>query len=130
MHAFFDNPTSTWTFVVADPDTKDAFVIDSVLEFDPASGRIGTKAARGLAAFVQEKGYTIIRIMDTHVHADHATGALALKQVRRRWDNDWICQAKCSAPAREPTYLYRPKGLSSAADIRSKVWLGTSGLRE
>jgi glyoxylase-like metal-dependent hydrolase (beta-lactamase superfamily II) len=81
VHAFFDTPTSTWTFVVVDPATKHAFVIDSVLEFDAASGHIGTKSAQGLAAFVRDSGYNVVRIMETHVHADHATGALALKQV-------------------------------------------------
>lgn len=85
VHAFFDTPTSTWTFVVVDPNTKKAFIIDSVLDFDPASGHISTKSAQALAAFVHEKGYTVTRIMETHVHADHATGALALKQVGCRW---------------------------------------------
>jgi glyoxylase-like metal-dependent hydrolase (beta-lactamase superfamily II) len=81
VHAFFDTTTFAWTFVVVDPSTQDALIIDSVLEFDPASGHIGNKAAQGLAIFVQEKGYNVVRIMETHVHADHATGALALKQV-------------------------------------------------
>jgi hypothetical protein len=46
VHAFSDTPTSTWTFVVVDPATKDAFVIDSVLEFDAASGHIGALALK------------------------------------------------------------------------------------
>ena len=82
VYAFFDTATSTWTYIAADPSTKDAVIIDSVLSYDPASGTIDTSSAQGLAAFVKQKGYRVTRIMETHVHADHATGALALKQVR------------------------------------------------
>jgi glyoxylase-like metal-dependent hydrolase (beta-lactamase superfamily II) len=81
VHAFFDIATSTWTYVVVDPATKDAVVIDSVLEYDPVSGRVGTTSVQGLAAFLKQNEYGVTRIIETHVHADHATGALALKQV-------------------------------------------------
>jgi len=83
VFAFFDAATSTWTYIAVDAATKDAVIIDSVLEYDPASGKVGTNSAQGLAAFVKQKQYRVTRIMETHVHADHATGALALKQVRR-----------------------------------------------
>lgn len=81
VHSFFDNPTSTWTFVVVDPPTKQAMIIDSVLDFEPASGSISTQSARGLVSFVEQNNYEVTRIMETHVHADHATAAFALKQV-------------------------------------------------
>jgi glyoxylase-like metal-dependent hydrolase (beta-lactamase superfamily II) len=81
VHTFFDNPTSTWTCVVVDPPTKQAMIIDSVLDFEPASGSISTQSARGLVSFVEQNNYEVTRIMETHVHADHATAAFALKQV-------------------------------------------------
>lgn len=81
VHSFFDKPTATWTYVVADPETREALVIDPVLDFDPASGRIGYGSVQGLAAFVQANNYTVVRLVETHVHADHLTGAHALKTV-------------------------------------------------
>lgn len=81
VHAFFDKATSTWTYIVVDPATKEAVVIDTVLEYDPVSGKVGTTSVQGLAAFLKQNGYEVTRIIETHVHADHATGALALKQL-------------------------------------------------
>lgn len=84
VHSFFDDATSTWTFVVADPQTKCAMIIDPVLHYDPASGGTGMRTVQGLAAFTLEAQYEVVRIMETHVHADHATGAFALKTVSVR----------------------------------------------
>jgi glyoxylase-like metal-dependent hydrolase (beta-lactamase superfamily II) len=81
VHSFFDKSTSTWTYLVVDPASGHAAIIDSVLEYDCASGTVGMESVKGLLAFVQEKGYQIEKIMETHVHADHLTGAHVLKQV-------------------------------------------------
>lgn len=81
VHSFFDKSTSTWTYVVVDPTSGHAAIIDSVLEYDCASSTVGMESVKGLLAFVREKGYEIERIMETHVHADHLTGAHVLKQV-------------------------------------------------
>lgn len=86
IHSFYDDPTATWTFVVADPATSEAIIVDPVLDFDPVSGRISQKSVKGLAGFVQKEGYRVVRICETHVHADHLTGAYALKQVSRAID--------------------------------------------
>jgi glyoxylase-like metal-dependent hydrolase (beta-lactamase superfamily II) len=63
------------------PKTKDAFVIDPVLDFDLASGKISQKSVKGLAEFIKQQGYNVVRIIETHVHADHLTGAHVLKKV-------------------------------------------------
>lgn len=81
VHCFFDNSTSTWTYIVSDPATREALVIDPVLEYDPASGSIGTDSVSGLKDFIDHQGYKISKIIETHVHADHATGARVLKNV-------------------------------------------------
>lgn len=83
VHSFYDDPTATWTFVVADSDSRKAIVVDPVLDYDPSAGRISQKSVKGLAAFLQQEGYTVERICETHVHADHLTGAYALKNVSR-----------------------------------------------
>src|SRR5690349_1144407 len=73
VHTVFEPQTSTWQYVVADPSTKTAVIIDPVLDFDPARNSITTKSADALLALVKEKGYTVDRLLETHVHADHLT---------------------------------------------------------
>ncbi len=72
---FFDEATNTISYVVADPVTKACAVIDSLLDFDQASGRTRTTSADQIIAFVRESGLTCEWIIDTHVHADHLTAA-------------------------------------------------------
>lgn len=72
---FFDEATNTISYVVADPETRRCAVIDSLLDFDQASGRTSTKSADRMIAFVREQGLTCEWIIDTHVHADHLTAA-------------------------------------------------------
>ena len=73
--AFFDEPTNTISYVVADPETKACAVVDSLLDYDAASGRTATVSADRLIAFVKAQGLTVEWIIDTHVHADHLTAA-------------------------------------------------------
>ena len=79
VHTVFEPQTSTWQYVVADPSTNTAVIIDPVLDFDPARNSIATKSADALLALVKEKGYTVDRLLETHVHADHLTAARYLQ---------------------------------------------------
>lgn len=72
---FFDEATYTISYVVADPETRRCAVIDSLLDFDQASGRTTTTSADRLIAFVREQDLHCEWIIDTHVHADHLTAA-------------------------------------------------------
>ena len=78
--AFFDAGTFTVTYVVADPGSAHAAIIDPVLDYDAASGRTSTASADAVAAFVTESGLTVDWILETHVHADHLSAAPYLKQ--------------------------------------------------
>jgi len=78
--AFFDEATFTVTYVVSDPVTGRAAIIDPVLDFDAASGRTSTAAADDVAAYVNDNTLTIDWILETHVHADHISGAPYLKE--------------------------------------------------
>jgi glyoxylase-like metal-dependent hydrolase (beta-lactamase superfamily II) len=78
--AFFDEATFTVTYVVADPGSAHAAVIDPVLDYDPASGRTSTPSADAVAAFVADNGLTVDWILETHVHADHLSAAPYLKR--------------------------------------------------
>lgn len=79
IKTFFDEPTNTYTHVVWDPATKQAAVIDSVLDYDAASGRTRHDSADEVIAFVRSAGLTVDWIIDTHVHADHLSAAPYLK---------------------------------------------------
>lgn len=80
VKAFFDEATFTVSYVVSDPATGRAAVIDPVLDFDPASGRTSTTSADQIVTFVKENDLTVDWILETHVHADHLSGAPYLKE--------------------------------------------------
>lgn len=80
VKAFFDEATFTVSYVVSDPATARAAVIDPVLDFDPASGRTSTTSADQIVNFAKENDLTIDWILETHVHADHLSGAPYLKE--------------------------------------------------
>ena len=77
--AFFDEPTCTVSYVVSDPESRDAVVIDPVLGFDPVSGRTNTDAAQRILDHVRAEGLKVHRILETHAHADHLSAAQFLK---------------------------------------------------
>ncbi|MGA1342169.1 MAG: MBL fold metallo-hydrolase [Hyphomonas sp.] len=77
---FFDEATNTISYVVADPQTKVCAIVDSLLDFDQASGRTRTDSADRMIAFVREQALTCEWIIDTHVHADHLTAAPHIQQ--------------------------------------------------
>lgn len=113
VHSFWDDATSTFTFCVVCPKTKEAFIIDPVLDFDLASGKISQRSVKGLAAFTREKGYKVVKIVETHVHADHLTGAYALKNVNfdssyrstKRWQANERRNALQILPERPPIHI-------------------------
>jgi glyoxylase-like metal-dependent hydrolase (beta-lactamase superfamily II) len=75
VESFFHAPTNTWTHIVVDPGTRTAAIIDPVLDFDPASGRIWTESAQRLVAYVLAHELGVEWILETHAHADHLTAA-------------------------------------------------------
>lgn len=77
--AFFDTGTSTFSYLVLDPASKRCAIIDSVLDYDPKSGRTRTTQADRLIARVRELGATVDWIIETHAHADHLSAAAYLK---------------------------------------------------
>ena len=79
IQAFFHEPTYTVSYLVSDPATKDAAVIDSVLDFDQKSGRTGTRSADQILAAAKDAGLRIAWILETHAHADHLSAAQHLK---------------------------------------------------
>lgn len=75
VKAFFDEATFAVSYVVSDPDTGRAAIIDPVLDYEPHSGRTTTSAAASLIAYVKESQLGVDWILETHVHADHLSSA-------------------------------------------------------
>ncbi len=76
---FFDDKTNSASYVVHDPETKQAAIIDPVLDYDPATGRTSTMSVEKIAAHIDDAGLTVAWILETHVHADHLTASVWLK---------------------------------------------------
>ncbi len=80
IEPFFDERTFTLTYVVFDEATRDAVVIDPVLDYDLSSGKVWTQSVERVAAFVEAQQLKLHYVLETHAHADHLSGSQWLKQ--------------------------------------------------
>lgn len=81
VHGLYESDTGSWQYVCADPATQTCAVIDPVLDFDPVHARTWTETAEALLKIVEDNGYEVSWILDTHPHADHLTAG--------RWLSEW-----------------------------------------
>ncbi len=81
IKSWFDKDTSTLTYCVYDKTTKDAIVIDSVWDYDLASGSLRMTSVHQVADFIRSEDLKLHFILETHAHADHITGAQPLKKL-------------------------------------------------
>lgn len=79
IDVFFDKPTSTFTYLLADVESRQAIIIDSVMEYDPKSGRTRLDSAQALMTEMQQRQLNVQWLLETHVHADHLSAAHWLK---------------------------------------------------
>lgn len=79
IHAFFDEATNTVSYLVGDPETKQAAVIDPVLDYDHKSGKANVTSADAILARAKQEGLSVALVLETHVHADHLSGAPYIK---------------------------------------------------
>jgi glyoxylase-like metal-dependent hydrolase (beta-lactamase superfamily II) len=79
IHAFFDEPTNTVSYIVMDLGTRRAAVIDPVLDYEPRTGKASTKSTDAILAAASALGASIDWILETHAHADHLSGAPYIK---------------------------------------------------
>ena len=80
IHPFHDPATGTVSYVVHDPATRAAAIIDPVLDYDAAAGRTATRSADALLARLRREGLTLQWILETHAHADHLSAAPYLRE--------------------------------------------------
>ncbi len=79
IRAFFDEPTNTVSYLVWDPDTRRGVAIDPVLDFDAAAGTVDDGSVDELLAAAAAEGVAIEWALETHIHADHLSGAPLIK---------------------------------------------------
>lgn len=80
VQGFFDAATSTVSYVVSDPASREAAIIDAVLDFEPRNASISTSSADSLLDHVAAQGLTLKYLLETHAHADHLSGADYLRE--------------------------------------------------
>lgn len=80
IETFYDQATFTLTYVVYDQKSRDAVVIDPVLDYDPLSSATATKSLEAVEAFLEKEGLRLHYVLETHAHADHLSGAQYLKR--------------------------------------------------
>jgi glyoxylase-like metal-dependent hydrolase (beta-lactamase superfamily II) len=78
--AFFDEPTNSVSYLVADPATRTAAIIDPILDFDIASGCVTTQAAEEILKRAAADGLKVEWVLETHVHADHLSAANVIRE--------------------------------------------------
>jgi glyoxylase-like metal-dependent hydrolase (beta-lactamase superfamily II) len=79
IKAFFDEPTNTVSYVVSDPASRQAVVIDPVLDYDFRSGKAELRSAIAILDYLRSAGLTALFVLETHAHADHLSGAPYIK---------------------------------------------------
>ncbi|MGZ3281782.1 MAG: MBL fold metallo-hydrolase [Xanthobacteraceae bacterium] len=79
IRAFFDEPTNTVSYLVADPATEKAVIIDPVLDYDHDAGTVDTRSVEAILKAADEAGYAVEWVLETHAHADHLSGAPYIK---------------------------------------------------
>jgi len=98
---FFDEGTNTVSYLLGDPATRQAAVIDPVLDFDHRTGNAATKSADLVLDAASAGGWRIVRVLETHVHADHLSGAPYVKQKT-------MAPVGIGARVREVQRIFRP----------------------
>ncbi len=111
IRAFFDEPTNTVTYLVWDPDSRHGVAIDPVLDFDPASGVVNDDSVAELLVAADEEGVTIDWVLETHIHADHLSGAPLIKARTG-------ARIAIGEHVREVQNIFRP--IFGAADVKAE----------
>ncbi|MDB4219288.1 MBL fold metallo-hydrolase [Emcibacteraceae bacterium] len=135
IKAFFDSDTNTITYVVADTTTSACAIIDSVLDYDPTSGRTNTKSADSVISYILKSGYRCQWIVETHIHADHLTAAPYLKNklggktaigndvttVQRSFGPIFNAESSFATDGRQFDHLFRDDEVFKIGNIDARV---------
>lgn len=81
VRTYFDQATNTATHLVSDPGTGAAAIVDPVLDFDPASGKLGTASADAILADIAASDLQLLYVLETHAHADHLSAGDHIRRM-------------------------------------------------
>ena len=81
VQTYFDQATNTATHLLSDPGTGAAAIVDPVLDFDPASGKLGTISADAILADIASSGLQLLYVLETHAHADHLSAGDHIRRL-------------------------------------------------
>jgi glyoxylase-like metal-dependent hydrolase (beta-lactamase superfamily II) len=109
IRGFFDEQTNTISYLVWDPASREAAVIDPVLDYDPADGTVDTRSAQGVLDAVADKELTVLYVLETHAHADHLSAAPLFKRTGAK--------VGIGAHIRDVQKVFRP--MFSADDLKA-----------
>ncbi|MBX9817108.1 MAG: MBL fold metallo-hydrolase [Burkholderiaceae bacterium] len=135
VQAFFDPATWTVSYVVFDHTGGHCAIVDSVLDYDPKSGRTSTRSADALAAFVKEKALTVQWILETHAHADHLSAAhylrkqlggqiaigAAITDVQNVFKGVFNLEPEFHPDGRQFDHLFQPDEVFAIGDLRAQA---------
>lgn len=133
---FYDEQTATVSYVVAEPQSKRAAVIDAVLDYCPRAGRISGQSLERIVAHIEAEGLTVDWILDTHPHADHLTGAAALKErvggrtgigtglieVQQTWKQVYNLGPEVPTDGSQYDHLFADEARFSIGGLEGQVW--------
>ena len=78
----YDQDTSTFTYVVSDPHSRLAAIVDPILKLDYLSGTLGTRSADEVVRYVRDQGFSLQYILATQIHADHLSSGPCIREQR------------------------------------------------
>ncbi|KAI8881665.1 beta-lactamase [Backusella circina FSU 941] len=90
VHTLFEVETETAQYVITDLETREAYIVDPVLDYDPFASTVHPTMANSLLRFIEQHELNVTKIIDTHVHADHLTASYYLKSKLPNNPETWI----------------------------------------
>jgi glyoxylase-like metal-dependent hydrolase (beta-lactamase superfamily II) len=109
VQAYFDPATSTVSYLVSDPTTKAAAILDPVADFDPRNARLSHRSADAILEAIAERGLDLKYVMETHAHADHLSAA---DYIRRRTRAQVVIGAQIAAVQKQFAPLFEADDVS------------------